>query len=137
MTESKKLNQLIKKIIDDLEWGSPHSWSTKNFKMLAGMIRAKTNHSTPNQQLKELFLSFPLNEKVSPRQEVKEALAKFAGYHSWEHYAFNNSESRNVNLKRHIKTYDARLLRTGYFIKLIIALLILTGIWFLLHQYAG
>ncbi len=44
MTESKKLNHLIKKIIDDFEWGPPHTWSTKYFRLLADILGEKAGN---------------------------------------------------------------------------------------------
>ncbi|MBS1524962.1 MAG: hypothetical protein JST19_04900 [Bacteroidetes bacterium] len=81
------LKQLLKVIEQQLDWGSPASWQSKDFEILNELILEKTKVSLSASTLRRLWGRVEYNHM--PSGTTLDTLAKFAGFENWRNFTKN------------------------------------------------
>jgi hypothetical protein len=91
--EIEKLLQIIE---EQLGWGSPASWQSKDFENLNQLIFDKTKVSLSASTLRRIWGRAAYNHL--PSATTLETIAKFAGFETWR--AFLKTEGSHENMRR-------------------------------------
>lgn len=107
MTKSnyKIFEKLLSEIEQKLNWGNATFWTNKNYSDLSEKIEKETGIKISLSSVRRMFGR--TNEIKNPQTETKNALARFAGYNSWDNYKMLKSKSRVLIIKLIISIFTS------------------------------
>ena len=89
-----QLVRLLSLIEDQLDWGDPANWPSKDFEKLNVLIQEKTKISLSASTLRRVWGKVDYNNR--PSVTTLDTLAQFAGYESWRAFCSYRKEATTV-----------------------------------------
>ena len=84
--EEQYLGVLIKLIETKTGWGPSKGWPNRYFSSISDQVFEQSGVLISPSTLKRLFGKVKTREGYIPHEDTKNALAKYAGYSSWQHF---------------------------------------------------
>jgi hypothetical protein len=94
------LQECVRIIIKNLNWGDPSGWVYKDFEMLSDMIFEHSGIRMSARTLRRIVGHEKAGSTSNPQLETKNALAVFAGYKNWKDFVEKHAENAVVNDKK-------------------------------------
>lgn len=85
--DNNPVKRLLKIIEDQLGWGNPESWPSRDFEELNILIQEKTKVSLSSSTLRRLWGK--ADYKNQPSLTTLDTLAQFGGFENWKSYCLN------------------------------------------------
>ena len=92
--EEEYINHCLKKVQLKLGWEPIEKWTDISFRKLSKYIASETGISISALTLKRVSGKVKYKGEYKPQEATKTALARFIGYHSWQH--FIDEEKDNI-----------------------------------------
>ncbi len=100
---ASELKHLLTIIEQQLDWGDPSAWQTKDFEILNELIFEKTKVSLSESTLRRIWGRVEYNHL--PSTTTLDTLSKFAGFESWRaFYPAKKARQRSTLPKNYMKS---------------------------------
>lgn len=95
--EDTEVKRLLKIIEDQLGWGPPNAWASRDFEELNILIQEKTKVSLSSSTLRRLWGKADYNNQ--PSMTTLDTLARFAGFENWKKFCRKQDERVIIKTK--------------------------------------
>lgn len=91
------IGECLRLIGDKFLWGDISGWTNHNYEVLSEEIRISTGISISSRTIRRLT-----NKKIksNPQTATKNALAKYIGFESWEHFVMSKNKNSSIQLNK-------------------------------------
>jgi len=126
LMDDAAIKRLLKIIEDQLGWGNPETWASRDFEELNIIIQEKTKVSLSSSTLRRLWGK--ADYKNQPSLTTLNTLAQFAGFENWKKYSLSSQPYARPEIKvvRPFKVKRLWLIVSGLALAVFITLIIVT-----------
>ena len=126
LMDDAAIKRLLKIIEDQLGWGNPEAWASRDFEELNIIIQEKTRVSLSSSTLRRLWGK--ADYKNQPSLTTLNTLAQFAGFENWKKYNLNSQPHlpTEVNVAQAPKVKRPWIMVSGLALTLVITAIIIT-----------